>query len=76
MIQVTQADYQQALESFDKATKPFEGRWRDGNISTVVYYANVLFNVGVCHLALNNNQQAADVIPCARIVMEKRELRI
>jgi tetratricopeptide (TPR) repeat protein len=56
-----QADFCSALESLSRAAAMFAGdRLRNGPPEQLMNFATILYSVGVCHLALNNNQEAVE----------------
>ena len=61
IIKMGQADFSSALESLSRAAAMFAGdRLRNGPPEQLMNFATILYSVGVCHLALNNNQEAVE----------------
>ena len=74
IIKMGQADFESALVALERAASYFEGdQWRDGTSERVVYFATILYSVGVCHLALNHNELAAEALTQSIALREEAE---
>jgi len=74
IIKMGQADFDSALEALQRAASYFEGdKWRDGSSERLLYFATILYSVGVCHLALNHNEQAAESFTQSIALREEAE---
>eukprot|EP00960_Hanusia_phi_P028863 747627-Hanusia_phi.AAC.2 len=74
-IQIGQADFAGALESLAHAATRFEGdqSWRDGGTESLIYYASILYSMGICHLALNQNEEAVSAFQHSISLREEAE---
>ena len=74
IIKMGQADFDAALAALERAAGFFDGdEWRDGTTERLVYFATILYSMGVCHLALSNNEKAAECLSQSIALREEAE---